>query len=162
MKNQRRHRILTTGLILLTIVLLAGCGRERAEPTPTPTKTPVTGGQPADTAQATPLPASDAGAPESGATPTPGQAQPEAQPTPTVATQKSVAVINASLLNVRNQPDANGEVLQTVEQGQEFDVIGRSEDGAWIQFGRRQPGNWLGGERVRRGTPGRHCGRCRR
>src|SRR5690606_35943260 len=32
-------------------------------------------------------------------------------------------------------PSADGELVQTVEQGQQFDVIGRSQDGGWVQIG---------------------------
>jgi hypothetical protein len=46
-----------------------------------------------------------------------------------------MAVINASILNVRRAPAADGEVVQTVNQGERYDVIGRSQDGAWIQIG---------------------------
>jgi hypothetical protein len=44
-------------------------------------------------------------------------------------------VINAPLLNVRRTPSPDGELVQTVEQGQQYDVIGRSQDGGWIQIG---------------------------
>jgi hypothetical protein len=46
-----------------------------------------------------------------------------------------VAVVNASILNVRRSPSPDGELLQTVEQGAQYDVIGRSQDGSWIQIG---------------------------
>jgi hypothetical protein len=36
---------------------------------------------------------------------------------------------------VRRSPSADGELVQTVEQGQQYDVIGRSQDGGWIQIG---------------------------
>ncbi len=46
-----------------------------------------------------------------------------------------MAVIAATVLNVRSQPDPNAQLVQTVDQGQQFDVIGRTEAGDWIQIG---------------------------
>jgi hypothetical protein len=110
----------------LAALLLAGCGRERAEPTPTPTKTPAMaqGGSAPGGTVATPAPPNPAAA----AIPEP----PTATPTPST---KTVATIAASILNVRRAPAADAEIAQTVDQGQQFDVIGRSQDGAWIQIG---------------------------
>jgi uncharacterized protein YraI len=59
-----------------------------------------------------------------------------AAPTPTPApATKAVAVINASILNVRRAPATDGEVIQTVNQGERYDIIGRSQDGDWVQIG---------------------------
>lgn len=113
-------------LMLIVLLGISGCGRGRAEPTPTPTKTPV-GAEGA----ATPIPAPDTGS--TGAPAAAPGAVTEA-PTPTAAT-KTVVVINASILNVRRAPSTEGEVVQTVNQGERYDVIGRSQDGAWIQIG---------------------------
>ena len=135
MKKQLRHILLLAGFMLLTVLLLAGCGREKAEPTATPTKTPVTQGQSGEAAPATATPETAAVAPAAQETPASTPAQPEAQAAPTEATQKTVAIITASLLNVRSEPNASGQLLQTVEQGQQYDVIGRSQDGSWIQLG---------------------------
>jgi hypothetical protein len=44
-------------------------------------------------------------------------------------------VINAPILNVRSTPAADGALVQTVNQGEQYDVIGRSQDGGWIQIG---------------------------
>jgi len=127
------RRMLSVCLLVLAVMLLGACGRERAEPTPTPTKTPITQGaavQPAVTPQASSAPAQNlAPAP----TNAPAQEQP-AEPAPQ-NTQKTVAVINASVLNVRSQPDPNAQLVQTVDQGQQFDVIGRTEAGDWVQIG---------------------------
>jgi hypothetical protein len=43
--------------------------------------------------------------------------------------------VNAPILNVRRTPGADGELVQTVNQGEQYDVIGRSQDGAWVQIG---------------------------
>ncbi|MCC6167052.1 MAG: SH3 domain-containing protein [Caldilineaceae bacterium] len=121
--------------LLLAALLLAGCGRGGNEPTPTPTKTPdsaQTGSsqEPQVAGATTPAPATAAQA-----TPTP----PAATPTPS---EKTVAVIDTDVLNVRRTPSPDGELVQTVDSGQQFDVIGRSQDGGWIQIG--QGGRELG------------------
>src|SRR5690606_39137322 len=77
----------------------------------------------------TPTPGEAAGGAEPGNTTPPTDA-----PTPTPAT-KAVVVVNAPILNVRRTPSADGELVQTVEQGDQFDVIGRSQDGGWVQIG---------------------------
>jgi polysaccharide biosynthesis protein PslG len=111
-------------LLCVALFALAACGRGRGEPTPTPTKTPDSGQSGAAPEAVTPTPASA------------GAAAPSATDaaTPTPAT-KAVAEVNAAILNVRRSPSADAEVVQTVEQGQQYDVIGRSQDGAWIQIG---------------------------
>jgi uncharacterized protein YgiM (DUF1202 family) len=44
-------------------------------------------------------------------------------------------VIGTDLLNVRSAPSTDGQILQTVGQGEQYDIIGRSQDGQWIQIG---------------------------
>ena len=129
----RRSWLVCTALIL-AVFILAACGRGRAEPTPTPTKTPDTG-QPAQSGAA-PAATTAAPAPAAGATTAlpSAPAAPVEAATPTPST-KAVVVINAPILNVRRTPSADGELVQTVEQGQQYDVIGRSQDGAWVQIG---------------------------
>ena len=114
--------------LTLALFVLAACGRGREEPTPTPTKTPDTSAQ--------------SGAAPEAATPTPVEGATSAAPSAPVAnsqtaapTTKAVVVINAPILNVRRTPSSDGELVQTVDQGQQFDVIGRSADGAWVQIG---------------------------
>ena len=60
-----------------------------------------------------------------------------------------MAVVNASILNVRISPTTDGQVVNTVTQGQQFDVIGRSQDGTWVQIGQdgREVG-WVAAEFV--------------
>ena len=128
MNTTHLRRLLVTSALLLAILALGACGRERAEPTPTPTKTPI-GHEAAAQPDATPLP------PASNTEPAapPAQSQ-ESAPAPQ-NTQKTVAVIAATALNVRSQPDPNAQLVQTVDQGQQFDVIGRTEAGDWLQIG---------------------------
>lgn len=125
----RRNRQLCLVLIMAAL-FMAACGRGRAEPTPTPTKTPDSGQTGAAPQAATPTPG--AAAPNSSAPSAPAPAT-EA-PTATPAT-KTVAVINAPILNVRRTPAPDGELVQTVEQGEQYDIIGRSQDGGWVQIG---------------------------
>ncbi len=128
------RRLLAVSFLLMAILALSACGRERAEPTPTPTKTPIgqeAAAQPAQP-ETTPQPPATASEP---APPAADPAQPQdSQPEPQ-DTQKTVAVIEATVLNVRSQPDANAQLVQTVDQGQQYDVIGRTEAGDWIQLG---------------------------
>jgi uncharacterized protein YgiM (DUF1202 family) len=138
-------------IVLLTLLIATGCGRTRAEATPTPTKTPAVSAAAGDTsatatadAGTTPGAAQPgAGAPTGG---TPVAETPGATPTPAT---KSVAVVAASILNVRSAPSADGQVINTVTEGQRFDIIGRSQDGAWIQIGQegREVG-WVSAEFV--------------
>ena len=135
-------------VVLLTALMAAGCGRSRAEPTPTPTKTPAVDAA-ASASPATPTPSpQDAAQPGASAptTTSPGADAPTPAPAPTA---KTVAVINASILNVRSSPSADGQVVNTVTEGQRFDIIGRSQDGAWIQIGQegREVG-WVAAEFV--------------
>lgn len=133
----RRSIRWSVGVLALLLALgLVGCGGGGPEPTATPTKTPV-GGTGAAPAVATPQPPTNQPATQ------PPAAQPPA-PAP-----KTVAVINASVLNVRSGPSGDAQVVGTVEQGDQYDVIGRSQDGAWLQIGRdnREIG-WVSAEFV--------------
>lgn len=113
-----RRRVWWFGLLaVVLLVVLSGCGRRGPEPTPTPTKTPTGGVSLA-------APAAPA------ETPQPPPAAPAAQ------TGKTVAVINTAVLNVRAAPSADAQIVGTVEQGAQYDVIGRTQDSAWIQIGR--------------------------
>ena len=116
-------------VLCLAVIVLAACGGRRTEATPTPTKTPdsgQTGAAPAATPDASATGTDPTAPSESTSAPT------AAQPTPAT---KTVAAINAAILNVRRAPSTDGEVVQTVEEGQQYDVIGRSQDGEWVQIG---------------------------
>ncbi len=128
MTTTHLRRLLVASFLLLAILALGARGRERAEPTATPTKTPI-GQEAAAQPAATPQPPASADEPAA----PPAQEQ-GSDPTP-ADTQKTVAVIAATVLNVRSQPDPNAQLVQTVDQGQQFDVIGRTEAGDWIQIG---------------------------
>lgn len=133
-----RRKWLISIILLLAVLLMAACGRGRSEPTATPTKTPNTaqtgqGGAPAQENTPTPVPAV-AGAAATQAPPAAAAQQPAAAATATPAT-KTVVTINAPILNVRRSPAADGELVQTVNQGEQYDVIGRSQDGQWVQIG---------------------------
>lgn len=124
---QRRTWLI--GLLSLLLALtVAACGRGGPEPTATPTKTPA--------ADAATVPPTETPQPPSGSqTGAPAQTQ---QP----AGQTTVAVINADVLNVRSAPSADAQVVGTVERGSQYPVIGRSQDGAWVQIG--QDGREIG------------------
>lgn len=125
---QRSHwNVLIVALI--TALVLVGCGRGQAEPTPTPTKTP-------DGAQAgAPVNGAESPATQDDTTPSQAESSPTpVPPTPTPAT-KVVATIDASILNVRSAPDPNGEIVRTVNEGEQYDVIGRNAESTWLQLG---------------------------
>ncbi|NJN84376.1 MAG: SH3 domain-containing protein [Caldilineaceae bacterium] len=131
------------------MVLLAACGRESEEATPTPTKTPAveaqTEAQPAATATPIP-PAAPAQAVDTPASPPAAVSEPAATAT---SAPQTIAIINTELLNVRNGPSTNDEVISTVARGEEYVVIGRSQDGEWIQLAKdgRDVG-WVSAELV--------------
>ena len=148
--NRKLQRTLVLASITLALLLPVGCGRGGAEPTPTPTKTPVPAAGDAapagDGAAATATPVPPAAPADQGAT---APDQTESNPAPAQPTTKTVARIATSILNVRTEPNAEAQLAQTVDEGQEFDVIGRTEGDVWIQLGEagRELG-WVAGEFV--------------
>lgn len=119
--------------LLVVAVLVSGCGGNRAQPTATPTKTPIprVGGAatntPAPAAQATTPPQTSGQA----ATPTPATSQ----ATTPAAQSESIVVINADQVNVRSEPNTSGEIVATVNTGQKYKLLGRSQDQEWLQVG---------------------------
>ncbi|MEZ4555996.1 MAG: SH3 domain-containing protein [Caldilineaceae bacterium] len=138
--------------VLAGVMLLAGCGRSGPEPTPTPTKTPTggdrrrgrghagTGGTGAGRAGAG---SSAAGRARAGR---PGAAHRSACAHGNACAE--VATITATQLNIRSGPTQNDAVVRLVDQGAQFEVLGRSDDGQWVQLGERA-GCRVGCRRVR-------------
>ena len=122
--------------LFMALLILVGCGPSRNEPTPTPTKTPA----PAVSESAQPA-----------ATSTP---VPPAAPAPTVAlsapqtsTGASRATVNATELNVRSGPGTTFDVVRSITQGQQFDVLALSDDQAWVQLAENgAPIGWTAAE----------------
>ena len=122
------RRALIWAALLLVVTAGAACGRgERADANAgaasireaRPTFTPVIVQQ----TQATAAPATAVEETSS------NLASTENLQAPTGAT----VIINSPLVNVRAGPELEAEVIEVVERGQEFDIIGRDEDGEWWQ-----------------------------
>jgi hypothetical protein len=60
-------------------------------------------------------------------------AQP-AEPAQPATRTETIGTITATQLNVRSTPSTDGEIVATVNQGEQYKVVGRSEDGAWVQL----------------------------
>ncbi len=121
-------RFLLPALLVTLALVVAGCGRAAGpEPTPTPTKTPL----PADGAIATAEPpaAESVAQPAAVATPVPVAAAPEP-----VTVTETIGTINTTELNVRSEPSSDGAIVATARQGEQYKVVGRSEDGQWVQL----------------------------
>ncbi len=119
------RKLMTTAALLVLLLLLTGCGSRRGgEATPTPTKTPAaaTG----DAAAVTPAPPAQAEAPAA-------QAPTVEQPTPAPQTV-TMGKVTASLLNIRAEPNTEGTIARTANEGESFEVVGRSADGVWLQL----------------------------
>ncbi len=135
MHSHRRTLLIRLSLLCLLALFVVACGGDE-EPTPTPTKTAVTqnAAQPAPTD--TPQPAAP---PAEAATPVP----PPAQTTITRVT------IDATELNMRSGPGTNFDVVRSVAQGQQFDLVARSDDQTWLQIGENgQAVGWVAAEFV--------------
>jgi uncharacterized protein YraI len=126
----RKHVVHLLILVALA-ALLAGCGSRRGgDATPTPTKTPAAAAPVEQVTPAPPAAAPDTSAPAD----QPAVAQPAvAQPTPTPQTVTR-GKVTATLLNIRAEPSAEAALAGTADEGQEFDIVGRSADGAWLQL----------------------------
>lgn len=134
-------------LLCLSIFLLAGCGDNptdenvaqaplrEARPTFTPTVASQQANAPAVAAVAT-EPAQPAGNAEA-APPEAASAAPAAiaeQPTPEATpavNEKPIVVINDELVNTRNGPGLNFDLVDTVPRGEQFDIVGKTVDGGW-------------------------------
>lgn len=126
---------------LAALLLLAGCGARRSEPTPTPTKTP---GGPAAAVQTPVPPPVDTGAQAAQQTQAaqpvveaPAQAppaEPAASASEPTAGPLSVATVNTDILNIRDDHDTAAELVRTANRGETFDVLGKSADRAWVKL----------------------------
>ena len=99
-------------------------------PTPVPTATPTT--EPAPTTRPTSTPVPPTATPEP---PTPTEVPPTPAPepaTPTPTPQPQIIVKGA--VNVRSGPGTAYPLLGSLEQGQEFEIVGRDGQSDWWQF----------------------------
>ena len=139
----KRHAIRLC-LLMLLIFLLAACGDD-TEPTPTPTKTPEpTSGEPAVVAPTNTPVAQPAN--NSGAQPAPADtAKPSAPP---AAQEQTTATVNADGgLNLRGEANSGAAVIRIAEKGESFVVVGKSDDGQWVQVAQNgQTLGWLAAE----------------
>lgn len=134
----RTKLLLTSGTMIVLCLFLSGCGGSEPEPTATPTKTPTTGQAAAPTA--TPQPAPVIPTPDD-----PAEESPPAADEPAPA----VAVVSADLLNVRSTPDISGAIQREIRRDERYDIVGRSEDGAWLQIAQNgQALGWVAAEFV--------------
>lgn len=114
---------------LLVVLLLSGCGSRRGgDATPTPTKTPFADGAGAPAAQVTPAPAAGSDATTQPAAPATSEQPP---PTPQTITTGRVT---ASLLNIRAEPNTGATIAREANEGETFEIVGRSQDGQWLQL----------------------------
>ncbi len=123
-------------LLALLLVGTAACGGSD-EATPTPTKTPDAAGQ----IETLPTPTPEVAAPATNEQPATGaQAEPTTASAPAPTTDSASdaqesATVNAALLNIRSGPSTGNDIVSTAEQGQQFEILGRSDDGQWVQLG---------------------------
>lgn len=124
-------RWITLLALVACMALVTACGSEEPEPTPTPTKTPMGQAEPATaTPQPTPPPAQSGGQPAQEQKPTEAAAP---APTATPKTE-TIGTVTADLLNIRSEPNTNGTIVTTAATGQKFTVVGRNDDGTWLQL----------------------------
>jgi len=100
-------------------------------PTPLPAATPTT--EPTATAKPTDTPLPPTATPEP---PTPTEAPPTPTPepsTPTPTPQPQIVVKDGGV-NVRSGPSTAYPLLGSLEEGQEFEIVGRNQPSDWWQF----------------------------
>lgn len=153
-----RRPIIAALLLLVTLLLLSGCSRNRTETvepvairTPLPTFTPTPQSLADSTPEAAPQaqPVAEAAAPAEQSPEqaaelagTGGPANMEAltppadsaAPAAVALTDPPLAVINTDLVNSRSGPDTTYPVVVILGRGEEFDVTGKSADGAWFRI----------------------------
>ena len=131
-KRLYRTRNVAFMIAVVLLLLLTGCGGSDPEPTATPTKTPaaVEVVPPTNTPQPS-VDSSGEPAVETDANPTDGSTGENADQT----LPATVAVVTASILNVRAEPNTSADIVREAVQGAQFDVLARSDDGQWTQLG---------------------------
>ena len=150
MADSIAKRLVVSAVLLLAALLLAACGGGE-EPTPTPTKTPLPAAAAARTAtpQAPEPPAptpSQAAAPTELPTSAPQAAEPTATPAPVI---EQIGTVTADQLNIRSEPNTSGTVVKMAMAGQTFTVVGKSDDGQWLQVAENgAPVGWAAAEFV--------------
>jgi uncharacterized protein YraI len=109
------------------LFILTACGGDEPEPTATPTKTPASAAA-APTATATTAASQTNNAGQLTLTTPPLE-----EPTATPAQTETVGTVTADLLNIRSEPSTSGAIVDTANNGERFAIVGRSQDGVWLQ-----------------------------
>lgn len=110
------------------MLILAGCGTRAASENPLTIRTPH------PTFTPTPQPAQ----PPTAATPEPAVGGAVTAPTGASSTGNAPptgakAVVNSPLVNARTGPGTDFDIVATVERGDEYDIVGKNNDGSWWQ-----------------------------
>ena len=156
-------RIRIWALIIVALLVLAGCASARsgrqAVYTPAPRKTlrptftataekarpPAT---PAPAAAATAAPAPAATPVVAAPTATPVPPSPTAPPPSPTPEKASFIVSSPGATNVRSGPGTNYPRIGEVQQGQKFEITGKNQTGTWWQFDYNGRPGWISGELV--------------
>lgn len=143
--------VLVLVFVLAAAIGLTACGSAGPEPTATPTKTPGSEQAVAEPI-ATPPPTAQP------APTTPSEPPPVANEQPAAeenAPAEVALVINTPILNVRSEPNTSANIVLEANQGDRFDVLGRSADGAWLQLGENgQALGWASADYLQVGAGG--------
>lgn len=117
---------------MLLLLGLAGCGAGEPEPTATPTKTPAGAAPVAETPTAESAQSGTGG--QSGGQSADAATPEAAAATPEPPKTETIGVVNADLLNIRSDPSTSGAIVGTATNGQRFKIVGRNQDGSWLQI----------------------------
>lgn len=141
--TQRYASALCVVLLGGLALFLGGCMTQRE---PTPTSPPISASGPQ-----TPAPSPTATTAPTAAPTATAEATATAIPPPTPTRQREGS-IDADLVNLRNSPGEDGDILGTVAQGERVRVLSQSDDGLWFMvccpLDNRLPA-WLSAELVR-------------
>jgi len=100
-------------------------------PTPAATATPAPPTLPPPTLTVAPSPTPVA--PTVTPTQPPATPSPTERPSPSATPQSPQAIVQSAVLNVRAGPGTTHAVVSTTKQGDSLPVIGRNNDGSWLQ-----------------------------